>query len=649
MASVSFNGRILFLADDPAVVEAQLAGRRLTLEAVGTLRDDISTDEITPAASMTAFDSRLAQTPYTGFKAGDRLPVTHGAIVEAGISVVVGGKRYGKGSSREQSPLSEKYAGVKLVIAESFERIYRQNADNVGLFTSTDFGLIERLQRGEAIAVDELVAGRDKVAAGILRAGGILPYGRRHLAAPSVVEMGDDSPLTLTEKILRRRAVATDDDDGAVVSGNGIFVRPDWRFVIEMYSGMASHLLETVFGPDLELFGPETIIGFAEHLPMFSRSPASRIGDRLAGMEELYRLHEQFCAKHGIVNHGRLPGRPGSEGICHPIMTERYALPGQLIVGTDSHTPHAGALGCIAFGVGTSDIANAMVTGAARLTVPDSLLVEVNGTLPAGVSAKDLVLHLLAEPKLKAGGGLGKVFEFAGPAIKAMSIDERATLTNMAAELGGFTGIVAPDEETVRFLKERRGVDFELGDWMYSDPDARYADTIRIDASSLSPIVARPGDPGNGIPLSAVAERPSIDIAFGGTCTGGKREDFDAYHTVLAWARGEGRKVAPGVELYLQFGTLDVRAYCERQGYIETFEWAGAELLMPACGACANLGPGASERSDQVTVSAQNRNFPGRSGPGQVWLASPETVAASAIAGSLCSFAELQTGMAMVT
>jgi 3-isopropylmalate/(R)-2-methylmalate dehydratase large subunit len=211
----------------------------------------------------------------------------------------------------------------------------------------------------------------------------------------------------------------------------------------------------------------------------------------------------------------------------------------------------------------------------------------------------------------------------------------------MTAELGGFTGLVEPDLETVRFLRERRGVDFVLEPWMCSDAGARYADLIRIDATRLSPMVARPGDPGRGLPLSELAARPRIDIAYGGSCTAGKRADFAQYHAVLAWAQQHGLRVAPQVKLYLQFGTAEVREHCADQGWLALFEAVGAELLQPACGACANCGPGSSTAPDQVTVSAVNRNFPGRCGPGQVWLASPATVAASAIAGELLSFEEL--------
>ena len=241
----------------------------------------------------------------------------------------------------------------------------------------------------------------------------------------------------------------------------------------------------------------------------------------LPQVRELSRAHRDFVADHGLRAHGYLPDGPGSEGISHAMMAEMYALPGQLIAGTDSHTPHSGALGCLAFGVGTTDIANAMVTGAVRITVPEVLRIEMTGTPPRGVTAKDIVLHLLALPRMREGVGVGKVFEFGGPGIAHLNTDERATLTNMTAELGGFSGIVEPDAITVDFLRERRGIEFTLEPWMRSDEGAAYAETIRVDLSALSPMVAAPGDPGNGLDLCDLPGKVAIDIAYGGSCTAG--------------------------------------------------------------------------------------------------------------------------------
>ena len=177
---------------------------------------------------------------------------------------------------------------------------------------------------------------------------------------------------------------------------------------------------------------------------------------------------------------------------------------------------------------------------------------------------------------------------------------------------------------------------------MRSDPGAAYSDVLTVDCGALEPLVARPGDPGNGLPLSQLRERVPVDIAYGGSCTAGKREDFDQYHAVLAWGLAHGLRVPARVQLYLQYGTTAVRDYCVARGYDRTFAAAGARILQPSCGACANCGPGSSTDAGQVTVSAINRNFPGRSGPGQVWLASPATVMASALAGELTSWAALQ-------
>jgi 3-isopropylmalate/(R)-2-methylmalate dehydratase large subunit len=648
--ALQFAPRVLYLSRSAEVVRRSLEGEVLALDTARPLRDDVSTDEITPLPILTHYDDKLGRYPYTGFRAGDETPIGPNAVRGHRIEVVVAGKRYGKGSSREHSPAAEKLAGVRLVIAESFERIYRQNADNIGLFTSTDFSLVARIQAGEAIPLDELVAGRDALAATILRSGGLLRFGQQHMQAittvPDTVGAG---ARTLFEKIVARHALVTELTAAHPRPGDGAFVRADWRFIHEYYTGMAAHMLHASFGRPLALRDPASIIVFEDHTSYVEESPAHVRGGLVPNVHRMVEAQRAFVQDHALRTHRTLTeteakSDDGSNvaGISHAMMAEHYALPGQLVVGTDSHTPHSGALGCVAFGVGSTDMANAFVTGAVRLTVPESLRIVLDARVPAGVTAKDIVLHLLALPFIRAGGGVGKVFEFCGDAVASLSTDERATLTNMTAELGGFTGIVAPDAETSRFLRERRGIEFVVEDWMRSDEDAAYAATLRIDCAAVGPMVARPGDPGNGLPLKELPRPVPVDIAYGGSCTGGKREDFDHYHAVLRWAADRGLRIGQNVELLLQFGTTSVRDYCIARGYLDAFEKVGARILQPSCGACGNCGPGGSSRSGQVTVSAINRNFPGRGGPGQLWLASPPTVAASAIAGELLSFEELQ-------
>ncbi|HZN37528.1 MAG TPA: aconitase family protein, partial [Planctomycetota bacterium] len=236
----------------------------------------------------------------------------------------------------------------------------------------------------------------------------------------------------------------------------------------------------------------------------------------------------------------------------------------------------------------------------------------------------------------KTGAGIGKVLEFAGPAVTAMSLDERATLTNMAVEAGGFTGIIEADEVVVDYIATLRGTDRAKlrRQIVKADAGALYCKTFDIDLVALEPTIALPGDPRNGIPLRelrAQKGKVEIDIAYGGSCTGGKKADMDMYASVVRRALDRGRTLA--AKTYIQFGSQRIREYAERMGYVTLFEQAGVELIDPSCGACIKAGPGVSFTADEVTVSAINRNFPGRSGPGQVYLASPLVVAASAFLG----------------
>jgi 3-isopropylmalate/(R)-2-methylmalate dehydratase large subunit len=311
-------------------------------------------------------------------------------------------------------------------------------------------------------------------------------------------------------------------------------------------------------------------------------------------------------------------------------------------VGSDSHTPHVGAVGCVAFGIGTTDVFNSWITKDVRVKVPESVKVVVRGKRRPNATAKDLILKLLAMDYIRTGKALAKVMEYSGEAIEDLGVDERATMCNMAAEIGGFTGIVAPDSKVVEFLADRRGMDRteagKLIEGLYSDPGAQYAHVIEMDASEIYPMVATPGDPGNGKYIRDLHTPVPVEIAYGGTCTAGKNEDMDMYAEVLSDALKQGRRVAPSVKFYIQFGSQDTREYCLSKGYLDVFQRAGATVIEPSCGACINAGPGVSTRPDQIVISAQNRNFPGRSGPGQMYLASPLTVAASAVAGYITEY-----------
>jgi 3-isopropylmalate/(R)-2-methylmalate dehydratase large subunit len=645
--AVSFDGRILFLTEDASLLEAQLAGRDLPDEVAASapLLGNISTDEITPGWVCYYYDETLGRYCLVGLRGGKIAP---DAIRNAGVAVLVSGASKGCGSSRETAPYSELAAGAKLVIAKSIEKIYRQNAQNIGLLTSTDFGLIARIRRGEAIPIAEFTKGLDPISAAIVEHGGLFAYNKARLAgavSPPAVST-PARPMTLCEKILAAHAVV-DARSGvtgvpAVRPGDAFFARADVRFSHEYVTPMAESLLRLGFGPDAAVTEPESVYAFRDHLTFLDliMPKAHRDMGLDAQARKLAVVQDAFAKRAGIKLYGEVQrdGKPaGSEAICHNKVVEEIALPGQVVVGTDSHTCMAGALGCFAFGVGSTDMANAWVTRDVRVTVPETARFVLRGKLAPQVCAKDVMLHVLSQPFFKTGEGIGKVLEFGGDGIAGLNLDERATLTNMAVEAGGFTGIIEADEAVVAYLVAQRGA--SAADVrrrvVRADPGASYCATFEIDLASVVPMVATPGDPRNGVPLAALGAGVKIDIAYGGSCTGGKKADMDMYASVARAAVARGERVAPGVHFYLQFGSQDIRRYSEAMGYLDLFERVGAELVEPSCGACIKAGPGSSDSPNQVTVSAQNRNFPGRSGPGKVYLASPLVVAASAIAGTI--------------
>ncbi|HEX9422579.1 MAG TPA: aconitase family protein [Pyrinomonadaceae bacterium] len=652
---VKFTGRILFLTEDTSLIRAQLEAQgdereRLEAELATRLLDDnlplmsnISTDEITPGWVCFYYDETLGRYVYVGMRDG---AVKKDEVKSGGFAVVVSGLSKGCGSSRETAPYAEKWAGIQLVIAKSIEKIYGQNSQNIGLLTSTDFGLIERIRRGEEIPLEEFTRGLDPISKDIVEYGGLFNYNKARVAGevtPPPLETAAEQPqrpMTITEKIIARHAFVRAGEIGvtAVKPGDALFAVADVRFSHEYVTPMAESLLKQSLGPEARVTEPESVFAFRDHLTFLNKvmSPKHREMGLLERAEGLATTQEDFTTKQGIRLYGENP-EGGSEAICHNAVVEDLALPGQIVIGTDSHTCMAGVLGCFAFGVGSTDMANAWFAKDIRIKVPETISYVLKGRKRPDVAAKDVMLVILASDYMKTSKGIGKVLEFAGDDLKNWPLDERATLTNMSVEAGGTTGIIEPDQATLDYIVKMRGLDPEevRKGFTYSDPDAEYADVFEIDLDEIRPMVATPGDPRNGIPIDQLPEEVRIDAAYGGSCTGGKMADMDMYAEVLQNALAQGKRVAQGVHLYLQFGSQKIKQYARERGYIEIFEQAGAELIDPSCGACINAGPGASATVETVTVSAQNRNFPGRSGPGKLYLASPYVVAASAIAGKI--------------
>jgi 3-isopropylmalate/(R)-2-methylmalate dehydratase large subunit len=638
-SSFRLNGRVLFLTEDISLIRRQLEGEDLFFDRDLPLMNNISTDEMTPLWVCFYHDETLGRYIYVGLREG---VIGHDEVRRGGFSAVVSGRSKGCGSSREMAPYAEKWAGVELIVAPSIEKIYRQNAQNIGLLTTTDFDLLERLLRGEEVSLETFTEGLDPISKGIVEYGGLFNYNKARLGGETAPPPIDTTrrPMTIVEQIIARHAFVKPGQVGveAVKPGDTLFAVADVRFSHEPVTPMAESLMKEALGPDVKVTDPESVFAFYDHLIFIDQvMPAKqREMGLLERVKELPVRQADFAARQGIKLYHESPAG-GAEAICHNAIVEDIALPGQIVIGTDSHTCMAGVLGCFAFGVGSTDMANAWYTKDIRLSVPETILFTLRGQKRPGVTAKDVMLHLLATDFIRQGNGIGRVIEYAGEGLRSWSIDERATLTNMAVEAGSTTGIIEPDETTLEYLVRMRGLDPELirRGFLRSDPQASYYATFEIDLSAIRPMVATPGDPRNGISISQLPGEVSIDIAYGGSCTGGKMADMDMYAEVLGQALGKGMTVARGTQLFLQFGSQKIKEYARQRGYLGIFHEVGAQLIDPSCGACINAGPGASISPTQVVVSAQNRNFPGRSGPGQMYLASPYVVAASAVTGRI--------------
>ncbi|MFC0626053.1 aconitase family protein [Kribbella deserti] len=625
---------------DTTLISAQLAGNAgaTVHELVRMpLLDNISTDEIIPGRCCYVYDDRLGDYVYLGLRGK---AVGEGAIRTFAPQIIVSGEAKGCGSSREHAVYAEKYAGVEVVFARSFERIYEANCRNVGILTSDDFDLLDALLAGEEVPLAAFLRGRNSVERAVISSGGLFRFNRSATEESAVaVAFGEARPLNTVEKMIQARLSARNRcPEGATVHvGESYFVDVDVRFSHEYVTPMAAEMFLREFGPDAALADASSAYFFQDHLSLAPSVLAGRTGGTalISRVELLNTRQHSFAAATG--GHFIGPAASGgSRAICHNYIVENVAWPGDIIIGTDSHTCTSGAVGALAFGVGATDIANAWYNREVLLKVPPVIRLDLQGRLRPGVCAKDLMLTLLAHPAMQGKQTLGKVLLFSGPSSASIGMDERATLCNMAVEAGATTALFERDEVTDSHLAGRDKRPDHRDQWK-GDVGATYDAVLTISLDSVEPMVALPGDPRNAIPLSTVKEVVQVDTVYGGSCTGGKAADMDMYASVFSTAQESGFGVAEGVRAYIQMGSEAVMRYAEEQGYIKLFEQAGVVVLPPSCGACINAGPGVSTREGEVTVSAQNRNFPGRSGPGNVYLASPYVVAATAVAGRLSS------------
>jgi 3-isopropylmalate/(R)-2-methylmalate dehydratase large subunit len=633
--------RVLFLFKDPERIRAQLHGEvafRMRDVDPAELLDDINTDVMTPA--WVCFRHRpedIALDAYAGLLDGDgqRVFATR-ALVDGGFSVIVSGQRKGTGSSRETAPQCEKWSGIELVIAASFAPIHALNNVNLGQLMG-DYAQLARLQDGEAIPLSEFTGRHDAVTGAILENGGLFRFSARYrsgeieVAAPSTPQR----PMTMGEKIVFRHLVNRG-EARAVKPGDSCLVKVDGGYSHEFTTAQVHHFLEQEFGTDYAVADPSKFAVFEDHL--IYADGVKRMQPFAAQIQTLRDLQREFQRHSGVRDYSAKNGV--SPGICHQVAREQFIDPGDFIQATDSHTCMGGASNALTYGVGATEYAALIHSGFTFVRVPESIRFELHGRLRPGVTAKDVILHVLKEYATRELT-LDRIMEFGGPGLASLAVDERATLTNMATECTAKSGICEGDALLAEWLAARRpgrSADAIAASFVAPDEGAHYHGGVhRIDLDGIPPMVAKPSDPTYGETVDDLGE-VRIDIAYGGSCTAGKEHDLDLYAEVLTAAERAGRRVAPGVRMLIQFGSETVRDYAAARGYLDVFERTGVEIIPPGCGACIGCGPGVSETKDQVTVSAINRNFTGRSGPGRLYLASPLTVAASAVEGKITSY-----------
>ncbi|MCX5748128.1 MAG: aconitase family protein [Proteobacteria bacterium] len=640
--------RVLYLTKDPERIRQQLAGAVLRAEDVRAedLLDDINTDAMTPAWVCFDYDpAEIAKNAYAGLVIGGQRLIPPNALADGNFEVIVAGAQKGVGSSRETAAQCEVFSGSRLAIASSFAPIHARNNINIGQLMG-DLEVIRRLERGDAIPMDEFAHGHDPITVQIIEAGGLLPFCARlakgEIRVPATTTPA--RPMNLTEKILAAKLV--DPGTGYVQPGDAVMVKVDAGYSHEFTTAQVDFFLAAEYGADYQLRDPSKFAVFEDHLIYATGVPSmARFADKI----EMLRVRQRaFAARTGVRNYNAVDGV--SPGICHQIAREKFLDPGDFVQATDSHTCMGGASGALSWGVGATEYAALIYWGVTPIAVPESIRFELVGRLRDGVTAKDVMLHILAT-FAKREDTLNRVMEFGGEGLFAMSPDERATMANMATECTARGAVMEVDDTMLAWIAGHRpgvSIDALRAKVVTPDPGAHHDGGIhRIDLATIAPMVATPGDPDRGVASDpkngALVDElgdVKIDIAYGGSCTAGKRDDIDMYARVMADAERRGQRVADGVKFYLQFGSQDVEAYAEAQGYTALFARTGVEIIKPGCGACIGCGPGVSDHGDQVSVSAINRNYKGRSGPGKLFLASPLTVAASAIAGKIVAFDE---------
>ncbi|MFT4625575.1 MAG: 3-isopropylmalate/(R)-2-methylmalate dehydratase large subunit [Myxococcota bacterium] len=632
---MKLTGRILHLVDDAVAVQSQLDGAAPPAAPTDYVYG-VNTDAMISGRACTLGYTPEILGPYFLESFLDTVP-TRG-VLDGGFQVIVGGHAYGSGSSREVAVVAHQGAGIELVVADSFQRIFQENMVYSGVPFTTDRGVLARLEAGEEIDTDALAHALPPFFSAVAAAGGLLPYGTRLLAGelePTYDLDRTSVPMNIAEKLIAARVwtgIDSPEGVGGVAPGDQVLCRAGFRGMHEYTTGMVMALYREEWG-DTPVENPAQVAAFEDHFVLISHPSVPEFAKkaRLAPAMKLTEEMVEACERDGIRLHG--PGRAYPAGVCHRIVVEDYALPGDIVVLTDSHSPTAGVLNAFAFGVGSTAMSFALRTGLVPVTVPKVVRVEITGDAGDTLSPKDLVLHLIGDPYFREEHWRESptdtcVIEFGGAGLEQWNVDELSVLTNMTVEGGLMTGVVEPCGPIVEFLKERRGIDV-TDRLVHADAGASYARVISIDLADVPLTVATPGDSRNRASLADHTHVPVHNVVIA-SCTGGSLSDLRAAADVL-----RGRTLAKGVRLTVTPSSQAVATAAEAEGLLALFTALGADVTPPGCGSCIGNGPGIPE-DGETTASTTNRNFARRMGaPGPVYLVSPAVAAASAVTGHL--------------
>ncbi len=639
---LSPDKRVLFLTKDLELIREQIHGGlnlKMSDLDVEDLLDDINTDVMTPAwVCFRHKPEDIALDAYAGLvdDKGQRV-INSRELIDGNFEAIVSGYRKGTGSSRETAAQCERFSGIRYVFAASFAPIHERNNINLGQLMG-DHAMLEKLQAGDTLPLEAFISKYDPVTQVILKSGGLFPFSKKVTSGEISLPANETGSrgMTMAEKMVASKMLNP--------GGEGAFVKPHDAVLAEVNGGYSHEFttaqvhefLSAEFGADYKVKTPEKLGVFEDHL-LYADS-VKRFAPFVSQIQTLRDMQREFQKHTGVRDYQAVDGV--SPGICHQIAREEFIEPGDFIQATDSHTCMGGASNALTYGVGATEYAALIHSGFTFVKVPESIRFELQGELLSGVTAKDIMLFIL-DTFAKREDTLNRSIEFGGPGLASLSVDERATLCNMATECTARTGICEGDDSLIQWLMTARpelSEEHIRNSFVYADADAEYHGGRHIiNLSEIKPMVATPGDPTYGAYIEKLDE-VKIDIAYGGSCTAGKIDDFAYYARVCQDAAEAGLRVAEGVEFYIQYGSHHVQAYAEKMEWDKLFDSVGVKLIQPGCGACIGCGLGVSENVEQVTVSAINRNFSGRSGPGQLYLASPLTVAASAFLGHITSY-----------